>query len=169
VRRFLEHVDFYLRFIKDFSKITKPLTHLLVNDVPFDFTEECLSAFLRLKEALITALVMQALDCGLPFEMICNAVVLALEKFWYYFINSKVIIFTDHATLKYLVKKSDCKPRLIWWVLLLQEFNLKIKDKFEMENVVANHLSRLGPEVTPNEELPIDDSFPDDQLLTISH
>ena len=48
-RSFLGHVSFYLRFIKDFSKIAKPLTHLLVKDVPFDFSEEYLSAFLRLK------------------------------------------------------------------------------------------------------------------------
>jgi len=61
------------------------------------------------------------------------------------------------------------KPRLIRWVFLLQEFDLEIKDKFGMENVDANHLSRLDSKVTPSEELPIDDSFPNDQLLTISH
>jgi len=53
VRSFLGHVGFYQWFIKDFLKIAKLLTHLLVKDVPFDFNEECLSAFLRLKEALI--------------------------------------------------------------------------------------------------------------------
>jgi len=58
VRSFLGHVGFHRRFIKDFSKIAKPLTHMLVKDVPFDFNEECLSAFLRLKEALISAPVM---------------------------------------------------------------------------------------------------------------
>jgi len=62
VRSFLGHVGFYRRFIKDFLKIAKPLTHLLVKDVPFQFNEECLSAFHRLKEALIYALVMQPLD-----------------------------------------------------------------------------------------------------------
>jgi len=60
-------------FIKDFQKIAKPLTHLLVKDVPFDFNEECLSAFLRLKEALILALVMQASHWGLPFKVMCDA------------------------------------------------------------------------------------------------
>jgi len=62
VRSFLRHFDFYRRFIKDFLKIAKPLTHLLVKEVLFEFNEECLSTFLRLKEALILALVMQALD-----------------------------------------------------------------------------------------------------------
>ena len=89
----------------------------------------------------------------------------ALEKFRSYLINSKVIIFTDHATLKHLLKKSDSKPRLTYWVLILQEFNLEIQDKASRENVVANHLSRLDLEATSTEELPIDDSFPDNQPL----
>jgi len=67
------------------------------------------------------------------------------------------------------MKKSDSKPRLIQWVLLLQEFDLEMKDKVGLANVVADHLSRLGPEATPREELPIDDLFPDEQLLAISH
>jgi len=58
VRIFLGHVGFYRQYIKEFSKIVKPLTHLLVKDVPFDFNEKCLSAFLTLKEVLIIALVM---------------------------------------------------------------------------------------------------------------
>jgi len=86
-------------------------------------------------------------------------VAFALEKFRSYFINSKVIIFMNHATLKHLVKKFDSKPRLIWWVLLLQEFDLEIKDKAGLVNVVADHLSRLYLEATPSEELSIDDSF----------
>jgi len=56
-------------------------------------------------------------------------------------------------------EKSDSKPKLIRWVLLLQEFDLEIKDKARLANVVDDHLSRLGPEATPSEELPIDVSF----------
>jgi len=67
------------------------------------------------------------------------------------------------------MKKSNSKPRLIRWVLLLQEFDLQIKGKAGMANVLADHLSRLGPEATPSEELPIDDSFPDEQLLALSY
>jgi len=69
-----------------------------------------------------------------------------------------VIVFTNHAALKHLMKKSNPKPRLIRWILLLQEFDLEIKDKVGLANVVANHLSRLGSEATPSEELPINDS-----------
>ena len=56
VRSFLEHIGFYQRFIKDFSKIAKPLTHLVVKDVPFEFDQDCSSAFLRLKEALSSSI-----------------------------------------------------------------------------------------------------------------
>ena len=55
VRSFLDHVGFYQRFIKDFSKISKPLCKLLEKDFPFDFINECKLAFDRLKEALISA------------------------------------------------------------------------------------------------------------------
>jgi len=67
VRSFLGHVSFYRRFIKDFSKITKPLTQLLVKDVPYKFNEECLSPFHRLKEALVTTPVMQSSRLGAAF------------------------------------------------------------------------------------------------------
>jgi hypothetical protein len=54
-----------------------------------------------------------------------------------------VIVCTDHATLKYLLTKKDAKPGLIRWILLLQEFDLEIKDKKEVENSVTDHLSRM--------------------------
>ena len=73
------------------------------------------------------------------------AVVFALEKFRSYIVGSPVTIFTDHAALKYLLSKQDTKPWLTRWILLCQEFNLTIKDKKGVENVVANHLSRLVP------------------------
>ncbi|XP_021748570.1 uncharacterized protein LOC110714371 [Chenopodium quinoa] len=73
VRSFLGHVGFYRRFIKDFSKIARPLTELLAKDVPFVFSDACLKAFNRLKEALISAPVMQPPDWSLPFEIMCDA------------------------------------------------------------------------------------------------
>ncbi|CAN6459158.1 unnamed protein product [Victoria cruziana] len=69
------------------------------------------------------------------------AVVFALKKFRSYVLGSRVIIYTDHAALKYLLSKKDSKPRLIRWILLLQEFDLEIRDKKDSENVVADHLS----------------------------
>ena len=70
-------------------------------------------------------------------------VVFALEKFRPYVLGSKIIVYTDHAALKYLLSKKEAKLRLIQSVLLLQEFDLKIKDKKRSENSVANHLSCL--------------------------
>jgi hypothetical protein len=66
-------------------------------------------------------------------------VVFAFEKFRSYIVNSKVIVYTDHTVIKYLLAKKDAKPRLIRWILLLQEFDVEIRDKKGVEDVVADH------------------------------
>ncbi|GJU05339.1 reverse transcriptase domain-containing protein [Tanacetum coccineum] len=71
------------------------------------------------------------------------AVVYAFEKFRPYLVLSKSIVYTDHSALKYLMNKQDAKPRLLRWVLLLQEFDITIRDKKGSENLAADHLSRL--------------------------
>jgi hypothetical protein len=73
LRSFLGHARFYRRFIKDFLKITKPLTHLLQKDVAFDFDEKCLVAFRTLKSAFVSALFIQPPDWSQPFEIMCDA------------------------------------------------------------------------------------------------
>jgi hypothetical protein len=93
------------------------------------------------------------------------AVVFALEKFRSYLLGTKVIVFSDHAALKYLLKKKDAKPRLIRWILLLQEFDLEIRDKSGAENLVADHLSRL---LLDKDSSPLMDEFPDEHLFSIS-
>ncbi|RDY14459.1 Retrovirus-related Pol polyprotein from transposon 17.6, partial [Mucuna pruriens] len=82
------------------------------------------------------------------------AIVFALDKFRSYLLGSRVIVFSNHAALKYLLKKPDAKPRLIRWMLLL--------DKKGADNAVADHLSRIERELDP---MPIRDDFPDEQLL----
>ena len=94
--------------------------------------------------------------------------VFALENFRSYIVGSLITIFTYHTALKYLLSKHDTKPRLTRWILLCQEFNLTIKDKKGVENVVADYLSRLVPE-SISHGLPIGDSFPDEQLFALVH
>ena len=80
--------------------------------------------------------------------------------------GSDIVIFTYHSALKYLLTKQDAKARLIIWVLLLQEFNLQIKDKKRVENVVADHLSRLTI-AHDTHSPPINDEFLKESLLLV--
>lgn len=208
IQSFLGHAGFYRRFIKDFSKISKPLCQLLEHNRDFNFDDACLKAFEILKKALVSAPVIIAPDWEKPFELMCDAsdfavgavlgqrkgkffhsiyyasktlidaqinytkiekellaVVFAFDKFRSYFVGAKVIVYTDHAAIKYLIDKKDAKPRLIRWVLLLQEFDLEIKDRKGIENQVADHLSRLQGNDKIPEENAITEHFPDEQLL----
>ncbi|KAL5560290.1 hypothetical protein UlMin_036501 [Ulmus minor] len=209
IRSFLGHTGFYRRFIKDFSKIAKPLCNLLEKDRKFDFDEGCLKAFLELKQKLSSAPVIVAPDWAAPFELMCDAsdvavgavlgqkrnrvfhsiyyasktlqgaqlnytvtekellaVVFAFDKFRSYLVGTKVIVYTDHSAINYLVEKKDAKPRLIRWVLLLQEFDLEIRDRKGTENQVADHLSRLEQN-QENTEV-INETFPDEQLFVLT-
>src|SRR4051812_3291918 len=93
------------------------------------------------------------------------AVVFTCDKFRPYIVDSKVTIHTDHAAIKYLMNKKDAKPRLIRWVLLLQQFDLHIVDRKGAENHVADNLSRLGNIV--DDPIHVNDSFPNEQLAAI--
>ena len=73
IRSFLGHAGFYRRFIKDFSKIAKPLCELLVKDAPFIMSPDCVEAFSTLKAKLISAPVLTTPDWSLPFELMCDA------------------------------------------------------------------------------------------------
>ncbi|GJX63597.1 reverse transcriptase domain-containing protein [Tanacetum coccineum] len=89
------------------------------------------------------------------------AVVYAFEKFRPYLVLSKTIVYTDHSALKYLLAKQDAKPRLLRWILLLQEFDVIIRDKKGAENLAADHLSRLeNPYQSELEKKEITETFP---------
>nr|GFC61542.1 reverse transcriptase domain-containing protein [Tanacetum cinerariifolium] len=96
-------------------------------------------------------------------------VVYAFEKFWPYIVLSKSIVYTDHSALKYLLNKQDTKPRLLRWVLLLQEFDITILDKKGSENLAADHLSRLeNPYYDVLENKDINENFPLETLGSLT-
>ncbi|GJT95558.1 reverse transcriptase domain-containing protein [Tanacetum coccineum] len=98
------------------------------------------------------------------------AVVYAFEKFRPYLVLSKSIVYTDHSALKYLMNKQDAKPRLLRWVLLLQEFDITIHDKKGSENLATDHLSRLeNPHKDVLENKDINENFPLESLGVISN
>ena len=94
------------------------------------------------------------------------AVVFAIDKFRSYLVGAKIVVYTNHAALKYLLTKKDAKPLLIRWILLLQEFDIEIKDKKGVENSIADHLSRMH--FTNMQELPINDFLRDDMLMKVT-
>ena len=96
------------------------------------------------------------------------AMVFACEKFKAYILGSHVIIHTDHPAIKYLMVKKEAKPRLIRWVLLLQEFDLEIKDRKGCDNVIVDHLSRVEKTTMKEEEMEVVENFPDEQLFQLS-
>ncbi|GJS74522.1 putative nucleotidyltransferase, ribonuclease H [Tanacetum coccineum] len=96
------------------------------------------------------------------------AVVFSFDKFRQYLVLSKTVVYTDHSALKYLLSKEDAKPRLIRWVLLLQGFDIEIKDKKEEENLAADHLSRLeNPDLGTFTKVEITDEFSDKHLMKL--
>ncbi|GJR26086.1 reverse transcriptase domain-containing protein [Tanacetum coccineum] len=172
---FLGHARFYRRFIQDFSKIARPMTHLLEKETPFIFSKECIEAFETLKMKLTQAPILVAPDWDLPFEIMCDAtaqahytttkkellaVVYAFEKFWPYLVLSKSIVYTDHSALKYLLAKQDAKPRLLRWILLLQEFDVVIRDKKGAENLAATTFRLESPHQVSSRKRKITETFP---------
>ena len=211
IRSFLGHAGFYRRFIKDFSKIARPLCRLLEKDTKFNFDDSCKAAFEEIKIRLVQTPIMAAPDWDQEFEVMCDAsdfamgailgqrkekifraiyyasrtfngaqenysttekemlaIVFACEKFRPYILGSHVIVHTDHAAIKYLMSKKEAKPRLIRWVLLLQEFDMEIKNKKGCDNVIADHLSRVEQNETEKEEAELTENFPDEQLFKVS-
>ncbi|GJU50306.1 reverse transcriptase domain-containing protein [Tanacetum coccineum] len=97
------------------------------------------------------------------------AVVYAFEKSRSYLVLSKTIVYTDHSALKYLLAKQDAKLRLLWWILLLQEFDVIIHDKKGAKNLAADHLSRLeNPHQGDLEKKEINETFPLETLGMIT-
>nr|GEV64286.1 hypothetical protein [Tanacetum cinerariifolium] len=160
IHSFLRHAGFYRRFIQDFSKIARPMNCLLEKDTPFLFSKECVEVFQTLKRKLTETPILVAPDWDLPFELMCDASdchscgpgetknksfpidTLCKQN------NDRCLSLLhhdrkDHSALKYMYNKQDSKPRLLRWVLLLQEFDITVCDKKGAEKLNVDHLSRL--------------------------
>ncbi|GJU83671.1 reverse transcriptase domain-containing protein [Tanacetum coccineum] len=149
---------------KDFSKIARPMTHLLEKETPFIFSKECIEAFETLKMKLTQAPILVAPDWDLPFEINVDS-----SDFAVWAVPRATIVYTDHSALKYLLAKQDAKPRLLRWILLLQEFDVVIRDKKGAENLAADHLSRLeNPHQSELEKKEITETFPLETLGMIT-
>ena len=211
IRSFLGHAGFYRRFIRDFSKIARPLCRLLEKDTKFHFDESFQKAFEEIIFRLVEAPIMAKPDWNREFEIMCDAsdfamgavlgqkdekvfkaiyyasktfneaqenysttekemlaIVFACEKFRPYILGSHVVIHIDHAAIKYLMAKKEANPRLIRCVLLLQEFDLEIKDKKGSDNVIVDHLSIVERNKAEEEEIRVTENFPDEQLFQLS-
>ncbi|PIN09694.1 DNA-directed DNA polymerase [Handroanthus impetiginosus] len=153
VRSFLGHTGFYRRFIKDFSKISKPLCNLLEKDVPFKFDDACLYAFNDIKGRLISAPIIIVPDWIFPFELMCDV--------------------SDFAIGAVLGQRKDKIFRSIYYAskaLNNAQLNYTNTEKELLkgiENQIADHLSRLEPPAKTDEPNMINDNFPDEQLLAI--
>nr|GEW01529.1 reverse transcriptase domain-containing protein [Tanacetum cinerariifolium] len=153
---FLDNVGFYRRFIQDFSKIARPMTRLLKKDTSFLFFKECIEAIQTLKKKLTEAPILVAPDWDLPFELMCDA-------------SDFIIVYTNHTAFKYMFNKQDAKPRLLRWVLLLQEFDITVRDKKGAANLAADHLSRLeNPHQSMLDKKEINETFPLETLNVVS-
>nr|GEW44723.1 reverse transcriptase domain-containing protein [Tanacetum cinerariifolium] len=150
------------------------MTHLLEKETPFVFSKDCIDAFETLKKKLTEAPILVVPDWNLPFELMCEASDFAIgavlgQRKTNHFQPIHYALYTDHSALKYLLDKQDAKPRLIHWVLLLQEFDIIIHDKKGTKNLTADHFSRLeNPHKDVFENKDINENFPLETLGKIS-
>ncbi|CAA7052849.1 unnamed protein product [Microthlaspi erraticum] len=125
IRSFLGHAGFYRRFIKDFSQIARPLTRLLCKDINFEFTEECHKAFTKIKDALVSAPVVQPPNWELPFEIMCDA--------------------SDYAVGAVLGQRKDKKLHVIYYASrTLDEAQCKLPEESVYAAEASNKHGQLG-------------------------
>ncbi|XP_010418861.1 PREDICTED: uncharacterized protein LOC104704475 [Camelina sativa] len=138
IRSFLGHAGFYRRFIKDFSKIARPLTRILCKETEFNFDEDCLKAFKEIKVALISAPIVQAPNWDLPFEIMCDA--------------------SDFAVGAVLGQK---KIRSCMLFTMQVEPWMKLKEDIQQQRRSFLQWMRIEGEI------PIDDSMPEEKLMQL--
>nr|GEY46681.1 reverse transcriptase domain-containing protein [Tanacetum cinerariifolium] len=172
IRSFLRHAGFYRRFIKDFSKISRPMTHLLEKNSPFIVSNECIQAFRTLKDKLTEASILIAPNWDQPFELMCDASDYAVgavlgqrvkKHFWPIHYASKTM---NQAETNYTTTKKE----MLAVILLLQEFDFKVIDTKGAENYAVEHLSRLeNPYENVFDSKEINETFPLESLNKVAY
>nr|GEW58277.1 hypothetical protein [Tanacetum cinerariifolium] len=183
IRSFLGHVGFYRRFIKDFSKIARPMTRLLEKDTPFIFSQECVDAFQTLKRKLTEAPILIASDWDMPFELMCDASDFAIgavqgkhqdKHFRPIHYASKTMTEAESnytMTEKEMLAVVYAFEKFRSYLILNKsiEFTFKVIDTKGAENLAADQLSRLENThqhvLDPKE---INESFPLETLNLVS-
>ncbi|GJS29022.1 reverse transcriptase domain-containing protein [Tanacetum coccineum] len=158
VRSFLGHAGFYRRFIQDFSKIARPMTHLLEKETPFVFSEECIDSFNTLKRKLTEAPILIAPDWDLPFELMCDAsdfaigAVLGQRKNKHFQPNTMLSKTMNESQTHYTTTEKDAKGKTMRLNLIAPRIDIEIRDNKGAENLAADHLSRLEKSIRQTRE-----------------
>nr|ADB85417.1 putative retrotransposon protein [Phyllostachys edulis] len=164
IRSFLGLAGYYRRFIKNFSKVTRPMTQLLKKEKKFEWSEECEESFQILKECLTKAPVLILPNIHKNFDIYCDAsrhgqlrpykanypthdlelaaVVHALKIWRYYLIGNRCEIYTDHKSLKYIFTQADLNLRKRRWIELIKDYDMGLHYHSEKANMVVDALSR---------------------------
>eukprot|EP00253_Pinus_taeda_P005544 PITA_05544 len=165
VRSFLGFSGYYRRFIEHFSHIATPL-YALTGNVDFLWIEKCERAFQDLKKLVSTAPVLRGPNWDLPFQISSDALDTAIGAILGHYITGyHVILYTDHSNIKYLANKPITNGKITRWLILLQEFDITIKDRPGKENHVADFLSRMPK---PMDAAAVEDQFPDENLFVVA-
>ncbi|GKD65800.1 putative nucleotidyltransferase, ribonuclease H [Tanacetum coccineum] len=184
IRCFLRHVGFYRRFIKYFSNIAHPMTQLLVKDSPFNFSEECIKAFDKLKRELTQAPIMIKLDWSLPFEIMCDASDYAVGAVLGQRIDKhfKPIHYASKTMNEAQENYTTTKKELLAVVFAFEKFYQYLvlsktivftvhsapRSVIRRENLATDHLSRLeNPNLGKLTKAEIRDLFPEERLMAI--
>nr|GEX43417.1 reverse transcriptase domain-containing protein [Tanacetum cinerariifolium] len=183
IQSFLGHAGFYQRFIKDFLKISRPMTHLLEKNSPFIFLNNCIQAFRTLKEKLTEALIFIALNWDQPFELMCDASDYAIgavlgqrvkKHFRPIHYASKIM---TQAETNYMTTEMEMLAVVYafekfhsYLIMNKSEFDFKVIDTKGAENYAADHLSRLeNPYENVFDPKEINETFPLESLNKVAH
>nr|GEV50836.1 reverse transcriptase domain-containing protein [Tanacetum cinerariifolium] len=184
IRSFLGHARFYCRFIKDFLKISRPMTHLLEKNSPFIFSNECIQAFRTLKDKLTEAPILITTNWDQPFELMCDASDYAvgavfgqrIEKHFrpiHYASKTMNQVKANYTTTEkemFAVVYAFEKFRSYLIMNKSIEFDFKVIHTRGAKNYVADHLSRLeNPYENIFDPKEINETFPLETLNKVAH